>query len=1291
MSLPPGGVLGLCSMLKKSYLFGTTIFAGVLAVSGSVLAQNQSNSGTKSQSADANATTTVEEVVVTGSRIPRPQYEGTIPGAQVDRETIETRGFTNAIEILNDLPITGPAVVLHTGTGTPGNAGASYVDLLDLGSQRTLTLVNGRRFVSSNGGSLFVAGNETGNQVDASTIPGALIKRVDVLTVGGAAAYGSDAIAGVINYILRDDFEGVDVRATVSGYEGGQGESYSLSAAGGKNFLDGRLNVTISGDVTHLDPLYSRDFDHLKNNPGLFTNPFGVRNPDFNPAVGPNYVGNVLTPGANPAILPANADGQFVGVLVHSPRTYSALPGGTVWLPSAAYNLTPGASASLSEPISGLAPGSLVAGWYSGNFAPSSPNFCNAGTFTAAAIQASAAVNPMVCAFAPSALPGTNAAQQNANAARVFSAYGVNAPVIGTASGQVTQAQYNAIALGILQSKLPTVREYVENNPGINPLLLAANFVQGLPWVQNNDPATSGLFPRLAAPIRFDDTGNIVPIDLGNINGVPANLGTASRDSIGNYNAADRGVQRIKQQRQIYNVNSRFDITESVQFFTENLYSKIDIETPYNAATAFNAVSSGLENSGVVVSVNHPFLTDKNRADLASRGITNTFVLSTDFLDIFGGENPATATTETFRTVNGLRGDFDVFNRKFGWEFAYSYAGSDYEYVAKGIKDAEFLLAIDAADQKTCRSQTPGGASVVGTSPPGLFPNVVRTTTNLSGGPDFANPRDQLYEPKISQAMIDACKPLNLFGVGRASKEAIDYITYDQVLKNEARQEYFTGSLNGEVVRLPAGPLQFALSAEWRKETLDFGADELSALARGRAAPTAGTKGELTTKEYGVELRIPIVSPNNNIPFVHNLEINPAWRWTSVEGSGANYEDISGVLVSPKVKSETEGIYAIALSYSPVPDVTLRGNVSRAVRNPDLVSLFLGGQPAFLNNTTDPCGSGAISGGALPGVRRKNCEALVRKLNPSSATYTSGVIDASLSDADNDIRIKDFLANYTGTGQSYQTLVSGDPHLKAEIADSHTYGVVLNPRWVPNLTLSVDYLQTTVKGLVSTLTASQANQLCLDSATYPDTRPQTGLDLCGNVFRDPTFAVTNGSISGFWNQGAVRVKALNINGSYGFDVSEMFGDGQSNFGRVGLRASAYHLIEYATSNNGQFDATTTYSQDTLVRPEWEVQLVANYTRGPIRLSWTGNWQDRTYIYTGNGTVRASVDQSTITQSWPSFWQHNATIGYDLTNEASVQFIVNNIFDKAFPSATYYSGNSPQSLGRVLRGQIVYRF
>ena len=192
--------------------------------------------------------------------------------------------------------------------------------------------------------------------------------------------------------------------------------------------------------------------------------------------------------------------------------------------------------------------------------------------------------------------------------------------------------------------------------------------------------------------------------------------------------------------------------------------------------------------------------------------------------------------------------------------------------------------------------------------------------------------------------------------------------------------------------------------------------------------------------------------------------------------------------------------------------------------------------------------------------------------------------------------------------------------------------------------------------------------------------------------RDSSFRISNGSLSGFWNQGAVRVKAININGSYGFNIGEVFGDGQTDFGRFGLRTQAYYLMEYASSPNGTFDANTTFSQNRATdRPKWEVQLVGNYSRGPLRLSWTGNWQSETRALAGNGLIDATIDQVNIAQTFRSYWIHSATVGYDINERTSAQFIVNNVFDTVYPTVSYAQSLTNVSLGRTLRGQLIYKF
>ncbi|MEI9851482.1 MAG: TonB-dependent receptor plug domain-containing protein [Sphingomonas sp.] len=131
------------------------------------------------------------------------------------------------------------------------------MDLRGLGSLRTLTLVNGRRFVS---------GIATANSVDTSAIPTDLIERLEVTTGGASAVYGSDAVAGVVNFVLKKDFEGLQLRAQAGITEEGDGAKYKLSATWGTQFAGGRGHLTLfaSGDRTEPIKRVDREYsDHL--------------------------------------------------------------------------------------------------------------------------------------------------------------------------------------------------------------------------------------------------------------------------------------------------------------------------------------------------------------------------------------------------------------------------------------------------------------------------------------------------------------------------------------------------------------------------------------------------------------------------------------------------------------------------------------------------------------------------------------------------------------------------------------------------------------------------------------------------------------------------------------------------------------------------------------------------------------------------------------------------------------------------------------------------------------------
>ena len=136
----------------------------------------------------------IEEVFVTGSRLRTGRQVPSIPVDVLTEEQIRLSGFQNVEEVLNNMPQFVPSRTASTNsTANPTATGAATLDLRGLGARRTLVLVNGRRYT-------FFDSSQT---TDINTIPASLIKRVEVVTGGASAVYGSDAVAGVVNFILR--------------------------------------------------------------------------------------------------------------------------------------------------------------------------------------------------------------------------------------------------------------------------------------------------------------------------------------------------------------------------------------------------------------------------------------------------------------------------------------------------------------------------------------------------------------------------------------------------------------------------------------------------------------------------------------------------------------------------------------------------------------------------------------------------------------------------------------------------------------------------------------------------------------------------------------------------------------------------------------------------------------------------------------------------------------------------------------------------------------------------------
>ncbi len=222
--------------------------------------------------------TAIQEVVITGSRIRRAETTTPAPVAVIDAQSIADRGFVQAGEALNQITSVVPSFGLADGSGDAAGAGQQFPNLFGLGEGRTLTLVNGRRFVTTSSG--------LGDQVvDTNIIPVGLIQRIDVVQAGGAAVYGSDAVAGVVNYVLKDQFEGAefDVQTGISSRS--DYPKSSVRGTFGRNFLDGRANLAANIEWSQSDSLL--DYDRPRTNLGRVTisNPADTGPNDGIPAV----------------------------------------------------------------------------------------------------------------------------------------------------------------------------------------------------------------------------------------------------------------------------------------------------------------------------------------------------------------------------------------------------------------------------------------------------------------------------------------------------------------------------------------------------------------------------------------------------------------------------------------------------------------------------------------------------------------------------------------------------------------------------------------------------------------------------------------------------------------------------------------------------------------------------------------------------------------------------------------------------------------------------------------------
>ena len=304
-------------------LLGAGVFAAAPAAAQDTPAtapssETQPSASQQAAAPDAPAAADEDDaIVVTGSRIARPDLEAPSPVTTVSAEQFDLTGTVTVETLLNELPQLIPG-----NTRTSNNQGGedfSTLDLRGLGPQRTLILVDGER----------VPASSTTGTVDIGTIPAGLIERVDVVTGGASAVYGSDAMAGVVNFVLKDNYEGLELSSQYGITDHGDGSSFNIQGLLGGNFGDDRGNMTVFASYYTRDSVGQGDRDVTRNGGVLFydysTSQFLVADHLTSPGPNQGYPGLPAGSGTPPwGFVVSNSANPFQNLSVLLPGQFAA-------------------------------------------------------------------------------------------------------------------------------------------------------------------------------------------------------------------------------------------------------------------------------------------------------------------------------------------------------------------------------------------------------------------------------------------------------------------------------------------------------------------------------------------------------------------------------------------------------------------------------------------------------------------------------------------------------------------------------------------------------------------------------------------------------------------------------------------------------------------------------------------------------------------------------------------------------------------------------------------------------
>ncbi|WP_241127517.1 TonB-dependent receptor domain-containing protein [Novosphingobium terrae] len=685
--------------------------------------------------------------------------------------------------------------------------------------------------------------------------------------------------------------------------------------------------------------------------------------------------------------------------------------------------------------------------------------------------------------------------------------------------------------------------------------------------------AYAGITNAAGQVLYFNNSGQLTPFTNGQLTGSGLYQAGGSGFAIANYDNFLADTQRIQG-----TLLGHYDFTDHIHFSGEfwlgrNFGTNLAAQPYYNTALF---AAAGETNGNLALSTANPYLSAADRqtiiSNLAANGMpTDTFYLARANTDLATGS--FRTRTDLVRVVGGLNGDFGVGERKFDWDVTVNYGRSTSTTTSRELVTQNFYNALNA---------------------------VTNSSGQIACAPGYAN----ASYPTLSST----CAPLDIFGYGNASQQAINYVTAIAQTHQVNTQLDVQADVKGDLIKLPGGYAKGVVGYEYRRESSAFDpgafyAGELQAdgsrVQYGNTIPITPVGGKFHTNEVFGELNAPIISPDNDIPFISSLDINAAVRYVN--------HSLTGGFTS----------YTAGGTYAPVKGLTIRGNFTRSFRSPAITELFAPTGSVF-DTANDPCDARYINAGNNPAARKANCAAA-----GITQPFTSNVVD------------------YTAKGTS-----GGNPNLQNETANSWTLGAVLQPHVLRGLELSVDYINIDIGNEIATLSLTDLMSACYDSSSSSP--------FCKTFTRDSTGQVTSFE-EGNYNIGQEAFRALQGNLKYNLPLERL--GLPTSAGVLDLNVNYLHTFRhYYRVGSGDLQQVVGASRN----PANTFTATANYTRKSF------NWMVQG-IYYGSSKVDPNVDPSAY--QYPtvhSYVTFNTSLGVDVSKNVNFRFIVNNVFNRGLP-------------------------